>query len=89
MLRLRVSAEGRMVKIGAFAHSRLEPLHALLRGAAPQQMCRSATCPELLRFLGRLLLPRVDSVLMQASEKPQQVQACRLPAQHLLYPWIS
>src|SRR5215475_1445289 len=55
MLRLRAGAEGRMVKIGAaddshaapgrapFAHSRLEPLHALLRGAAPQQMCRFPT----------------------------------------------
>jgi hypothetical protein len=41
------------------------------------------TSPDLCRtaFLGRLLLPRVDSVLMQASEKPQQRTKAR--AEHI------
>ena len=35
---------------------------------------RRCAGPFMLRFLGRLLSPRVDSVLMQASEKPQHNQ---------------
>src|SRR5262245_12213069 len=58
MLRLRAGAEGRMVKLGAADDSPAGPrqgtVRALascavarsVRGAAPQQMCRSAKCPE-------------------------------------------
>src|SRR5215475_10853458 len=84
MLRLRVSAEGRMVKIGAFAHSRLEPLHALLRGAAPRQMCRSATCPEWGQFCRvlpvaspRPVYPRVRT----CPGTPANFQLCAKPTQ--------
>src|SRR6516165_6928334 len=81
MLRLRAGAEGRMVKIGGrppFAHSRLEPLHALLRGAAPQQMCRSATCPEWGQFSRRRPTRGPAGLTMAGLPPPTDMPVARL-----------